>query len=717
MARSLIFLAALIPVIAAQSSQQSTFSPARPPAIPLAVRSPYLSTWQAAGSDGGNGGYLAGKWPTFWTGSINGWCGLIRVDNNTYTWMGKPDPLPQVVSQTAFEYTSTRSSFTLDVNGQVTMNVTFLSPVDPTDKQRQSMPVSYVNIEVVSADNNEHEVAIYTDISAEWTSGDRNQVAQWSRGVAQGSTDSGGSGDVAFHKVWRQNQIEFAEDGDQAAWGYWYYATENVDGLTYQSGADTDVRRQFTDNGGLNNSEDTDYRAINDRFPVFAFAVDLGSVSSDSKESLFTINLLQNNSVQFATGQGVQQVPSFWRSSFSDELSAVTTFYFDYANGARVSAALDNDVASDSRAAGGDDYVAITSLAVRQAWGAVQIAGTESENYLFLKEISSNGNFQTVDVIFPFHPMLLYMNASWMKMILDPLFINMKSLWPEDFAIHDIGSRYPNATGHADGNAALQPLEECGNMLIMTLGYAQKTGDTDYLNQNWDLLHQWGQWLINNNSVIPFNQISTDDFAGPLANQTNLALKGIIGLQAAAMIANMTGHSQEGSDYANTASNWIGQWEQLAVNQNANPPHTVLNYGDGDSFSLLYNLYADQLVQTNIVPHSIYTMQSEFYPTVKQEYGVPLDTRADRTKSDWEIFCAAIASTDTRDMFIRDLAKFIDETPTSAPVTDLYDPSTGQFAADIGPFKARPVVGGWFALLALNQTGLPDESYIGQSSS
>lgn len=102
---------------------------------------------------------------------------------------------------------------------------------------------------------------------------------------------------------------------------------------------------------------------------------------------------------------------------------------------------------------------------------------------------------------------------------------------------------------------------------------------------------------------------------------------------------------------------------------------------------------------------------------MKQEYGVPLDTRADRTKSDWEMFCAAIASKDTMNMFIGDLAKFINQTPTSAPVTDLYDPSNAQFAANIGAFKARPVVGGWFALLALNQTGLPDGSYIGQSSS
>jgi hypothetical protein len=47
-------------------SSKSTFTPARPPAIPLAVKSPYLNTWLEAGSDGGNGGYLAGQWPQFW---------------------------------------------------------------------------------------------------------------------------------------------------------------------------------------------------------------------------------------------------------------------------------------------------------------------------------------------------------------------------------------------------------------------------------------------------------------------------------------------------------------------------------------------------------------------------------------------------------------------------------------------------------------------------
>ena len=55
------------PSTAQQTGAESTFDPARPPDIPLAVRSPYLSTWQPAGSNGGNGGYLAGQYPSFWT--------------------------------------------------------------------------------------------------------------------------------------------------------------------------------------------------------------------------------------------------------------------------------------------------------------------------------------------------------------------------------------------------------------------------------------------------------------------------------------------------------------------------------------------------------------------------------------------------------------------------------------------------------------------------
>jgi hypothetical protein len=92
---------------------------------------------------------------------------------------------------------------------------------------------------------------------------------------------------------------------------------------------------------------------------------------------------------------------------------------------------------------------------------------------------------------------------------------------------------------------------------------------------------------------------------------------------------------------------------------------------------------------------------------VAQTYGVPLDTRARRTKSDWQMFCAAIASDETRDLFMKDLVRFINETPTSGPLTDLYEVDTGDYSPN-SRFAARPVVGGFFALLALPKGGIPN---------
>jgi hypothetical protein len=60
------------------------------------------------------------------------------------------------------------------------------------------------------------------------------------------------------------------------------------------------------------------------------------------------------------------------------------------------------------------------------------------------------------------------------------------------------------------------PLEECGNMVLMTLAYTQRANDTAYLSQHYDILDAWTQYLIAE-ALIPADQISTDDFAGSLA--------------------------------------------------------------------------------------------------------------------------------------------------------------------------------------------------------
>jgi hypothetical protein len=113
---------------------------------------------------------------------------------------------------------------------------------------------------------------------------------------------------------------------------------------------------------------------------------------------------------------------------------------------------LDHQIAVDSVAAGGSDYITITALSARQAFAGTQLCGTPSKPYLFLKEISSDGNVQTVDVVFPAMPIFLYLNPKLVKYLLEPLYENQESgKFPQTYSIHDVGANYPRATGHPDG--------------------------------------------------------------------------------------------------------------------------------------------------------------------------------------------------------------------------------------------------------------------------
>lgn len=523
-------------------------------------------------------------------------------------------------------------------------------------------------------------------------------------GVAPLPTGTVSAGNIAYHRFERQTQQIFTQDNDQAEWGTWIYATEQVSGLTYSNGApDVTARGAFVANGSLGNLQDTNYRAISDEYPVFAFSIDYGNISSTAQSSLFTLTLAQEQAIQFESSAGnIQSLPPLWTSAYSDDISLGTFFYNDFQNAQTTAAALDAQVSSDSIAAGGDNYNIITSLSVRQAFAATQLVGTPETYYLFLKEISSDGDIQTTDVIFPSMPIWLYFNPDLLGRLLDPIYIYTEAgLFPQSYALHDLGF-YPNAT---QAGTEMQQLEESGNMVIMTLAYAQRTGDTAYLSSHYSTLVGWTSYLISD-ALIPQNQISTDDFAGSLANQTNLAIKGIIGIQAMSVIANLTNHPSDGANYSNIAHDYITKWQTLAVaNTSSNfsgAPHTTLDYGASDTYSLLYNLYPDTLLDLHLVPSEIYSMQSSFYPIVNLAYGVPLDTRHTYTKSDWQMFCAAVAEPSTRDMFIGDLARFIGETSTDRALTDWYDAESGGFGA--GVFTARPVVGGHFSILALNGT-------------
>jgi hypothetical protein len=85
--------------------------------------------------------------------------------------------------------------------------------------------------------------------------------------------------------------------------------------------------------------------------------------------------------------------------------------YQDYHHAVKVSQTLDEKIEQDAyRVSKNHNYAAIAALSTRQALGGIVFAesapgkivdGKGSKPLVFLKEISSDGNMQTVDVIFP----------------------------------------------------------------------------------------------------------------------------------------------------------------------------------------------------------------------------------------------------------------------------------------------------------------------------
>lgn len=78
-------------------------------------------------------------------------------------------------------------------------------------------------------------------------------------------------------------------------------------------------------NGYLADTSETSYRAINDDYPVFAFSVDLGDVTTTAKSTLFTVGLIQKEVIQFEGGLNTtSQLPGYWTNYFNSNEEAVS---------------------------------------------------------------------------------------------------------------------------------------------------------------------------------------------------------------------------------------------------------------------------------------------------------------------------------------------------------------------------------------------------------
>jgi len=206
--------------------------------------------------------------------------------------------------------------------------------------------------------------------------------------------------------------------------------------------------------------------------PIFAFSKSfkLGSRAVTQDSVMFTFALFRNPMVQFASARGLTLMRPYWANFFNDPEELIKYHYEDFGTASRLARNYSGQLSRDAFASGSREYEEIASLSARQVLGATEFSGTPDNPLLFLKEISSNGNCQTVDVIFPAFPFFLYTNPRWLAYLLEPLLEHQLSdQYPNDYSMHDLGYHYPNHTGHGDGNDEYMPVEECGNMVIMGL--------------------------------------------------------------------------------------------------------------------------------------------------------------------------------------------------------------------------------------------------------
>ena len=280
----------------------------------------------------------------------------------------------------------------------------------------------------------------------------------------------------------------------------------------------------------------------------------------------------------------------------------VDWFIADYRGALGSATALDRRIQRDATNAGGAQYAAICALALRQAYGGTELVDYNGSPWAFLKEISSDGNVSTVDVVYPASPAHLYLSPSYLPVAraADPL--RGERL---DRAVRRTrpGIELSERLGRRDNGQDTQedmPVEETGNMLIMSAAVMQRLPAADaeaFAKQHYAIFKQWADYLVPN-TLDPGYQNQTDDFTGKIANSVNLAFKGIIGLGAMSLIAGR--RQRPGPGLVPRLPRRLHQPVGQASEDPA--PDLDLAYGDSGTWSLKYNCFPDRMLGLDLVP-------------------------------------------------------------------------------------------------------------------
>jgi hypothetical protein len=591
-------------------------------------------------------------------------------------------------AQTGVTVTATQTAYQFTTSS-VDVSVSFLSPLLLDEIDVAARPVTYVTFSAKSRDGKSHVVQVFFSASGTLASNTASQevVAQAQNGQANG---------LSYVSVGTQAQPVLAKKGDNIRidWGYAYLAipqqASSSPRLTL--GDPLSLKQSFISNGQLPATTGKS-GASAARSTAMATVLTLNAATQPASAYLM-LGYDDLYSVQYF---GKNLRPWWRRDEQATMASLLQTAAQDYNRLNQKSAAFDKQLQAETEKVGGKAYADLCALAYRQAIAAHKIvySGDEKQPLFLSKENFSNGSIGTVDVTYPSAPMFLRYNPTLLKGMLEPIFYYSESgKWTKPFAAHDVGT-YPLASGQTYGED--MPVEECGNMILLTAAIAGAEGNADYAKQHWQTLTTWVEFL-KKEGFDPANQLCTDDFAGHLARNANLSLKAILGIAAYGQLAAKLGDNATAQQYQKTAQDMATRWQQLAADHTNNPStHYDLTFENpADSWSQKYNLVWDKLLALNIFPKDVAQKEIAYYLTKQQPYGLPLDSRKTYTKSDWIVWTATMANSDNDfKALVQPIWRYANETPSRVPLSDWHETTN---AKQVG-FQARSVVGGYFIKL------------------
>jgi hypothetical protein len=657
----------------------TSLPPLRPPAVPLVTHDPYFSVWTTSDT-------LAGERTRHWTGAPHGMVGMARIDGKPHRFMGQSySPLPAPMRQVSLEVFPTRTVYEFEAEG-VRLRLTLMSPLLPDDLEVLARPVTYLTWDAWALDGRRHQVALYFDCTAEFVVNTTYEKVVWSRPKV---------GDLRVLTFGSQAQpiLERAGDDLRIDWGYLHLAVPasgaggagNSDAIVWNQTA----RNSFAATGALPDSDDMRQpRMAREEMPVLATTIELGEVAAAPVSRHLMLAYDDVYSVEYFK----RRLRPYWRRGGQESDALLKTAARDYETLKRRSEAFDAELMTDLRRVGGEEYARLAALAFRQTIAAHKLAADWDGTPLFFsKENFSNGSIATVDVTYPSAPFFLLFNPRLLEAQLRPVFDYAASpRWRFPFAPHDLGT-YPLANGQTYGGRETSetdqmPVEESGNLLLLTAALARADGHARFAESYWPLLTRWAEYL-RDKGLDPENQLSTDDFAGHLAHNTNLSLKAILALGSYAMLADLTGRKAEAKIYRRLAEEMAARWTKMADDGD----HYRLAFDKPGTWSQKYNLAWDKLLGLKLFPAQVARRELDFYRTKQNRYGLPLDNRESYTKLDWIVWTATLSDSQSEfRSFVAPLYKFVNETPDRVPLADWYGTLDGKQRG----FQARSVVGG-----------------------